>query len=60
MCRSRSTLQFFSFTGWRSFYGDLHMYGKAGVAFYTQCKTIDCQLDRPLSRKLQGIPGLNR
>ena len=31
----------FSFTGWRgSFAGDLHMYGKAGVQFYTQPKTI--------------------
>ena len=32
-------LPFFSFTGWRgSFYGDLHMYGKAGVDFYTQAR----------------------
>ncbi|GAX83738.1 hypothetical protein CEUSTIGMA_g11163.t1 [Chlamydomonas eustigma] len=31
----------FSFTGWRgSFAGDLHMYGKAGVHFFTQPKTI--------------------
>ena len=30
-------LPFFSFTGWRgSFHGDLHMYGKAGVQFFTQ------------------------
>lgn len=30
-------LPFFSFTGWRgSFYGDLHMYGKASVQFFTQ------------------------
>ncbi|KAG1657807.1 hypothetical protein FOA52_006583 [Chlamydomonas sp. UWO 241] len=34
-------LPMFSFTGWRgSFAGDLHMYGKAGVHFYTQPKTI--------------------
>jgi len=34
-------LPFFSFTGWRgSFAGDLHMYGRAGVQFYTQPKTI--------------------
>ncbi len=27
----------FSFTGWRgSFSGDLHMYGRAGVQFFTQ------------------------
>jgi len=34
-------LPFFSFTGWRgSFAGDLHMYGKAGVDFYTRPKTV--------------------
>uniref|UniRef100_A0A7S0UIT6 methylmalonate-semialdehyde dehydrogenase (CoA acylating) n=1 Tax=Polytomella parva TaxID=51329 RepID=A0A7S0UIT6_9CHLO len=34
-------LPYFSFTGWRgSFAGDLHMYGKAGLQFYTQPKTI--------------------
>ncbi|GLC48015.1 Methylmalonate-semialdehyde dehydrogenase [acylating], mitochondrial [Pleodorina starrii] len=34
-------LPFFSFTGWRgSFAGDLHMYGRAGVQFYTQSKTV--------------------
>jgi len=34
-------LPFFSFTGWKgSFAGDLHMYGKAGVDFYTQPKTV--------------------
>ena len=32
-------LPFFSFTGWRgSFSGDLHMYGKAGVDFFTQVR----------------------
>ena len=37
-------LPFFSFTGWRgSFYGDLHMYGKAGVDFYTQARPHACQ-----------------
>ena len=31
----------FSFTGWRgSFNGDLHMYGRAGVDFYTRVKTV--------------------
>ena len=34
-------LPFFSFTGWKgSFYGDLHTYGKQGVQFYTETKTI--------------------
>ena len=34
-------LPFFSFTGWRgSFAGDLHMYGKAGVDFFTRPKTV--------------------
>lgn len=32
---------FFSFTGWKgSFYGDLHTYGKQGVLFYTETKTV--------------------
>jgi malonate-semialdehyde dehydrogenase (acetylating)/methylmalonate-semialdehyde dehydrogenase len=34
-------LPFFSFTGWRkSFYGDQHAYGKQGVRFYTETKTV--------------------
>lgn len=34
-------LPFFSFTGWRrSFFGDLHSYGKQAVRFYTETKTI--------------------
>lgn len=34
-------LPFFSFTGWKgSFYGDLHAYGKQGVKFYTETKTV--------------------
>jgi len=34
-------LPFFSFTGSRgSFYGDQHAYGKQGVKFYTQTKTV--------------------
>ena len=34
-------LPFFSFTGWKkSFLGDLHAYGKQGVRFYTETKTI--------------------
>ena len=34
-------LPFFSFTGWKnSFFGDLHTYGKQGVLFYTETKTI--------------------
>ncbi|GAB5037025.1 methylmalonate-semialdehyde dehydrogenase, partial [Nannochloropsis oceanica] len=34
-------LPFFSFTGSRgSLRGDLHFYGKQGVSFYTQTKTI--------------------
>jgi malonate-semialdehyde dehydrogenase (acetylating)/methylmalonate-semialdehyde dehydrogenase len=39
-------LPFFSFTGWRgSMAGDLHMYGKAGVQFFTQPKTITTRWD---------------
>ncbi len=34
-------LPFFSFTGWRkSFYGDLHAYGKQAVRFFTETKTV--------------------
>lgn len=34
-------MPFFSFTGWKkSFLGDLHAYGKQGVRFYTETKTI--------------------
>lgn len=34
-------LPIFSFTGWKkSFFGDLHAYGKQGVRFYTETKTI--------------------
>ena len=34
-------LPFFSFTGWkRSFFGDLHAYGKQAIRFYTETKTI--------------------
>jgi len=34
-------LPFFSFTGWRaSMRGDLHFYGKEGVQFFTQQKTV--------------------
>ncbi|KAL4448257.1 hypothetical protein ABPG75_005476 [Micractinium tetrahymenae] len=34
-------LPFFSFTGWRgSFAGDLQMYGRMGVQFYTRTKTV--------------------
>jgi malonate-semialdehyde dehydrogenase (acetylating)/methylmalonate-semialdehyde dehydrogenase len=34
-------LAMFSFTGWRkSCWGDLNFYGRAGVQFYTQIKTV--------------------
>lgn len=34
-------LPFFSFTGWKkSFYGDLHAYGKQAIRFYTETKTV--------------------
>ena len=34
-------LPFFSFTGWKkSFFGDLHVYGKQGVRFFTETKTV--------------------
>lgn len=34
-------LPFFSFTGWRkSFFGDIHAYGKQAIRFYTETKTV--------------------
>jgi len=34
-------LPFFSFTGWKgSFMGDQHVYGKQGLRFYTETKTV--------------------
>jgi len=34
-------LPMFSFTGWKkSFFGDQHAYGKQGVKFYTETKTV--------------------
>jgi malonate-semialdehyde dehydrogenase (acetylating)/methylmalonate-semialdehyde dehydrogenase len=34
-------LAFFPFAGWKnSFFGDLHVHGKDGVAFYTETRVI--------------------
>ena len=47
----------FSFTGWRgSFSGDLHMYGRAGVEFYTRTKTVTASWKE--GKKGAPIPGL--
>lgn len=56
-------LPHFSFTGWRgSFSGDLHHYGKAGVLFYTQPKTVTAKwtLDAPTQVPGAKLPGLDR
>jgi malonate-semialdehyde dehydrogenase (acetylating)/methylmalonate-semialdehyde dehydrogenase len=46
-------LPFFSFTGSRaSFAGDLNFYGKAGVHFFTQLKTVTSQWK---DKDLQGV-----
>lgn len=46
-------LPFFSFTGWRgSFAGDLHMYGKAGVDFFTQVRP---RCERPSASPLMDV-----
>jgi malonate-semialdehyde dehydrogenase (acetylating)/methylmalonate-semialdehyde dehydrogenase len=46
-------LPFFSFTGSRaSFAGDLNFYGKAGVHFFTQIKTVTSQWK---DKDLQGV-----
>ncbi|GBG00021.1 methylmalonate-semialdehyde dehydrogenase [Raphidocelis subcapitata] len=57
-------LPFFSFTGWRgSFAGDLHMYGRAGVQFFTQPKTVTAKWTMPTAGVGPAggrIPGLDR
>jgi malonate-semialdehyde dehydrogenase (acetylating)/methylmalonate-semialdehyde dehydrogenase len=62
-------LPMFSFTGWRgSFVGDLHMYGKAGVQFFTQPKTVTAKWSAPAAGSVAAaalskggrIPGLDR
>jgi malonate-semialdehyde dehydrogenase (acetylating)/methylmalonate-semialdehyde dehydrogenase len=53
----------FSFTGWRgSFYGDLNMYGKMGVEFFTRTKTITSSWKLPSDgqgKKNTALPGLS-
>lgn len=50
-------LPFFSFTGWkRSFFGDLHAYGKQGVRFYTETKTVTA---RWFESDLEEVEGPN-
>ncbi|KAA6423522.1 MAG: methylmalonate-semialdehyde dehydrogenase [acylating] mitochondrial-like [Trebouxia sp. A1-2] len=55
-------LPFFSFTGWRgSFDGDLHMYGKAGVQFFTNTKTVTTNwksADEAIGTKAPGLAGV--
>ena len=50
----------FSFTGWRrSFYGDMPMYGKSGVHFFTKTKTVTASWkDQAVASGI--IPGLHR
>lgn len=50
----------FSFTGWRgSFLGDLHMYGKMGVQFYTRTKTVTSSWkESTLAGVIPGLAGV--
>lgn len=50
-------LPFFSFTGWkRSFFGDLHAYGKQGIRFYTETKTVISRwLDQDVDSKTPNM-----
>jgi malonate-semialdehyde dehydrogenase (acetylating)/methylmalonate-semialdehyde dehydrogenase len=49
-------LPFFSFTGSRkSFLGSTHFYGKMGVNFYTQTKTITSNWREPEDTSSQGV-----
>ena len=48
---------YYSFGGWKaSLFGDLHMYGPDGIAFYTRAKVVTVALAGP--RDLEGGPGL--
>lgn len=52
-------LPFFSFTGWRgSFYGDLQMYGKMGVQFFTRTKTVTQSWKDADSKAIPGLAGV--
>ena len=55
-------LPMFSFTGSRgSFRGDLNFYGKAGMQFYTQWKTITArwpESDIPKTARAEGLSGV--
>ena len=49
----------FSFSGWRgSFAGDLHMYGRMGVEFYTKTKTVTSSWKEETLSAHPSIPGL--
>lgn len=49
----------FSFTGWRgSFLGDLQMYGKMGVQFYTRTKTVTTSWRQQSGAHAKVVPGL--
>lgn len=54
-------LPFFSFTGSRgSIRGDLHFYGKQGVQFFTQTKTITSNWDMKFNKQLSmAMPTLS-
>ena len=50
---------YFSFTGSRgSFHGDLNFYGKNGVAFYTQYKTVTSNWKFSASDGMSGLHGV--
>ncbi len=49
-------LGFFSFTGWKeSFFGDLHAYGKDGVLFYTEKKSVTYRWFSPAEGEAEHI-----
>jgi len=44
-------MAFFSFGGWKaSLFGDLHMHGMEGVAFYTRSKVVTTRWPAPAER----------
>eukprot|EP01025_Chloroclados_australasicus_P064940 TRINITY_DN876_c0_g3_i1.p1 TRINITY_DN876_c0_g3~~TRINITY_DN876_c0_g3_i1.p1 ORF type:complete len:611 (+),score=62.99 TRINITY_DN876_c0_g3_i1:1659-3491(+) len=51
----------FSFSGWRgSFLGDLHMYGKEGIEFFTNVKTVTAnwKIAESVDSKVPGLTGV--
>ncbi len=47
---------YYSFGGWKSLFGDTHMYGPDGVHFYTRAKVVTSRWPDPSSAIDLGFP----